>query len=214
MKIYTPQEIYNTYHKEFFNLKHGFYPRPIVNWQNYTTKDFWTYIETFTNMVNNNAGQIDPNVYMKALAISYQGQAFDLKTLSSPRSISIYKNYVEQLNHSESPDAIQKSIYDSIRNVSFFIKQNDLKTFEDYLDYDKNLIPIVAKHYSSGTVSKYFLSLIHSFPDILKKYPTDAVEEYLKDFEVTYITTRNELMKNENFRKISDNLETIIQSIK
>ena len=207
---FTPEQIYQIYFKETFKHKHGFYPKPITHWEKYTNQAYWPVVVRFTDMVNNNAGQINPNIYITALVKSYDG-VFDVTVLTSPKSIKIFKNYVEMLNCNT--DDIVALVYDNLHYIASFCNEHKITNLDGYLKYGCDILPAILKHYNAGSVTKYTISIIPSIGKYFKLYPQDVVNEYLKNLESEYINVRLEIIRNPKLAQVSDHMFEIIEKL-
>lgn len=206
----TPEELYRAYHRET-NLAAGRVVKTVNNFDKAKNKPEWQFFIHCTNVINRNSGQIDYKIYMKSLAEHHKGW-FKPDILGSTKSLAIYKQYIRQLENDSSVDYITKSLLQSINFVIKYCKENEITSFEEYLNKDINLIPIILKHYNAGSISLYFLSSISDFREICSSYPQDCVFDYLADIDNKYSTYRIRVLSIERLKNIVVNLEQIINT--
>ena len=210
----TPEQIYQLYHKYTFFFKNNTYPRVIENFDNAKEKDTWIYFTRCSDMIDRNAGQINPDIYVYSIAKFFEGW-FDPKILTSPKGIKIYKSHVELINLNNEKEAIEKGVLHSIKFVNTFCHENNINNFNEYINHNKEIIPTLLKHYNAGSITIHFLAMIPNILYILKQSPQDVIDEYISTFKENYPNIRALFIHNEKLRNISDNLEQIInESIK
>lgn len=212
MNRVTAEEIYNEYHKQTFYAQKGIYPKAIKNFDKQKEKDAWAYFERFANMVNDNGGQIDYKLYIHALTKFYQGR-FNPKMLSHPKGIKIYRNYVNVLNSTVDDDKIVDS---ALRGIQFSINyclENGIPDFDGYVFENQNLIPTLAKHFRAGSICKFYLALIPNIKLIIGGFPADVQRDYFETFLSEYTTTRALTIAQPKLRNISDNIESLFNSL-
>jgi len=211
MKI-TPEQLYNLYHRKILFYTKNIHCRNIKDFSKQKQTPEWCYFEKLSNIING-SDHINPEIYIDSLIDFYKGY-FNLKLLSHPKGIKIYKNYVLQLNNSYDKEKIFKSIYDSIKFVGKYIRDNDIESFNHYLNSDVYTIPLVAKHYYAGSISKHFLALVPDIIIIINSYPSDIINQYFRQFKDDYVTLKPSLISYPKLKKISDNMEKLFEKMK
>lgn len=92
----TTEEIYQIWINESNRLKFGGAGKRIKNFNLVKKRPIWSYFEKFTKLVKESNGQIKPELYIKAL-FAYSGRRSpDIKLLTSPKGISVYKAYLKE----------------------------------------------------------------------------------------------------------------------
>lgn len=207
----TAETIYKIWHKETFKAK-GTNVREVKNFDKAKSKPSWDYFENFVYFMERNNGSLDLTLYMEALA-NYYGGYFNPSMLGTQQSIKIYKDYIKQKKIDVENDEadIRKEILKSIKFIVGFCKERNLGSLEEYISHDMYLIPSILKHYNAGSISPFFLACIENLDIILTSYPKDAVREYVSDFRDWYVRYSIMIRTNEDCKKISDNLEIIIE---
>jgi hypothetical protein len=212
-KIPGIEEIYNEYHKQTFFIRNGVYPRTIKNFENlYNDQRKVDYIKYFITFLERNRDTVDWKLYILALAKVLRN-SFELKHLGKFGANKIYRDYVKSLQiEKNNIDEIYQEIINSITILSGYLKENELK-WNDYLELDNNIIPVVLKHLYAGSVSLYFYAC---FPEhVLNKwfnYSEDCFQELFKlskyEFLNTYIISkRNIVLSNIKTQKLITTLE-------
>lgn len=211
----TPEEIANIYHRETIFVSKGFYPRKIVNFASQKSSDNWVYFERFAVLCCQNGGQLDPDLYITALAQFYKGW-FEAKLLCQRSSIKIYNNYIEKMKCVSSVSDITNQIKNSL---SFIIKHmfiNKLENFNSYMSNNINLVPDIAKHYYSGNVSIYFLAMIPDIEIFLKNILDSGIAQTyfcdILDCRYSLRDIRRKVLRYPEMIKIFDNLDKIIEN--
>jgi hypothetical protein len=205
------ETIYKIWHRETFKAK-GTHVKEVKNFDKAKAKPSWEYFENFVHFMERNNGALDLNLYMEALAEHYGGY-FNPSLLGSQRSIKIYKEYVSQKTLDVENDEADMTleILKSIKFVVGFCRERGLVSLEEYISHDMYLIPSLLKHYNAGSISPFFLACIDNFNIILTNFAQDAVNEYISDFEDWYYRYRIKVRGNEKCKRISDNLEIIVE---
>lgn len=205
------ETIYKIWHRETFKAK-GINVREVKNFDNAKSKPSWDYFENFVFFMERNNGSLDLDLYMEALAEYYKGY-FNPAILGTQQSIKLYKDYVKQkkINIENDKADMKVEILKSIKFIVGFCKKHGLNTFDEYISHDMYLIPSLLKHYNAGSISPFFLACIDNLNIILTNFAKDAVVEYISDFEEWYYRYRIKIRGNEDCRKISDNLEIIVE---
>jgi len=208
----TPEEVYQIYYQEKFNFKRGFYPGPIKHWDKYHKDPKWNDVLKLTEWFEASGGQINPKMFIICNINFFKGN-IAINEFYSPKCIKVYKNHIALLNCKDGDmQAILKLVYANINFIVDFCIMNNIDTLDKYLNLN-NYFPIVAKHYSAGSITKYFLALIPGFLDIIEKYPKDILDEYLKSIKDNYNNIRSDLLRNVQFRSLSDNINKVVNSI-
>lgn len=210
-QLISPEDIYRVYHREV-NAAVGRSVRTVKNFDKIKSNPAWAHFERCAQFVNRNNGQVDYRIYLRALAIYFQGW-FDPKHLTGSKSIAIYRSYINDRETQHSPEAIKRLLLTSIDFVVSYCKKHELSSLSQYLSEDLNLIPTIAKHYSAGSVSTYFLAAIEDFIYMLDNYPSDVVYDYFSSFKTDYTSHRMRLIHTPELHKISKNLALIIDQL-
>ena len=72
-------------------------------------------------------------------------------------------------------------------------------------------MPDLLKHYIAGSISIHFLALLEDVQAQMDCYPKDCVNEFFKQCDVDSARfSRSKMLTNEKWRKISDNLELVM----
>lgn len=206
----SPEDIYRIYHREV-NLAAGRKVRTVKNFDKAKAKDSWVHFEKCAGFINRNKGQVNPEIYVKSIAEYYEGW-FDPKFLTGHKSIRNYKEYIKAKEEESNPEHIKIELMRSIAFISKYCKSKSIE-FDQYLGEGHYLIPTVLKHYNAGSISIYFLCALNGFGDILNSFPQDMVFDYLPNFKEEYPIKRMRIINNPDTRKISENLEIVIQKM-
>jgi len=204
--------IYNEYHKQTFFITKNFYPRRVTNFEKHKDNPNWVHFQKLAEIIYRSGNHIDYRIYISALIDFYKNK-FDPSILHHPKSIKIYKNYVNIINTAKDNAAdVQPLIIDNLKFICNYCADNNL-TINDYFEKDKYLIPILAKHFSSGSVSIFLLSVIPDIYDIIKhSYPQDVIEEYFFNIEDQLKVARQQAIRSERVRVIADNFFKLADS--
>ena len=211
----TPEQIYQKWFEELNKTRGVKFSRKIKNFEKIKSSERWKYFEACSNLVNRNINQLDYNLYIEALFDFYKTY-FNPQFLVSRKSLAIYRSYIDLKETTESPEQIKQSILSSIRFVTTFCKENEIKNFGQYLNYGAFTIPVILQHYISGSISLYFLAAIPDFILIANgSYPKDVITDYLKkDFVDKYHTFRARIVfHKQNLGPLFNNIEEIINKI-
>jgi hypothetical protein len=166
--------------------------------------------ERFCRLANDSGSLLDPNLFVKAMAVHQHG-FFDPKMLILPSAFRIYRQYVELINESNDQVRILESVFASSRFVADFCKVNGLSDFDAYLAYGEMTIPALAKHYSAGSISSFFLSCIPEITGVIDQFPDD-VKPLFAGFN--YKLTRMKVVHGTaRLKTFSDNFILIVNSI-
>lgn len=92
----TTEEIYQIWTTESNKLKFGGSGKRIKNFDLIKKRPIWFYFERFNNLVKESKGQINPELYVKALFAYSANRQPDVKLLISPKGISVYKDYLKE----------------------------------------------------------------------------------------------------------------------
>ena len=213
MKEVTPEECYACWHREY-NLYNGKYVRPIKNFEKAKSKNYWKHFVRFAMLVNRNDGNINHQVYIKALVDQYEGY-FPPEHLNTRRSLKIYRSYIKEKQKSTSNNCICNGILDSLDFILSFCVEHDIKTFNEYLQHNMYLIPSILKHLHSGSITKYFLACIPDFDEMLNSYPKDMVDEYATDIKDNYSLYRTKILhiNEDTLKNIINNHEHLFNKL-
>lgn len=209
---YTPEQLYSLYHQRIMLYTKNIIPRAIKNFDKIKQKPEWDYFEKFAKLVNSNNGQLDPKLYIDSL-IDFNDGYFSFKLLSHPKGIKIYKTYIKVQNNTYDKEKIFKSVTDSLRFVAKYMKDNNIDDFYQYLNQDSYLLPTIAKHFNSGSISKQFLVLVPDILLIIDQFPIDIKRCYFDQFSNEFDSIKSLLMTYPKLKKVSDNIETIIEKL-
>jgi hypothetical protein len=212
-KIPGIEEIYNEYHKQTFFIRNGVYPRTIKNYDGlYSDQRKVDYIKYFITFLQRNRESVDWKLYILALAKVLRN-SFELKHLGRFGANKIYRDYVKSLQvEKNNSEEIYQEILNSITILSGYLKENELK-WNEYLELDQPIIPVVLKHIYAGSVSLYFYAC---FPEhVLNKwfnYSDDCFQELFKlsktEFLNIYIfSKRKTVLNNLKIQKLIEKLE-------
>ena len=207
----TAEQLYNYYHKMTFFHEKGIYPRAVVDFTNAKSKDYWKDFEKAVELVNSNPN-IDYRTLVDSLASTFKNR-FDPVLLHHPKGMKIYNGYVKIRNMGESVTDVENIVKTDMMNVSLEIIQYEINSLDEYLNYNRDIIPLAAIHYGNGLTSSFFMATIPDILDILDGYSQDIKEEYFMGFIENYDITRDKILKTESLRKISDNFYKIMDSV-
>ena len=209
----TPEILYDEYRRQYVFSTKGVWPKKMKNFEKAREAASWSNFEKLSKMINLNPGHIDHKLYITALVAYFQGRV-PPKHLSSQLGIKIYKNYVNMINlKDEDRIEIEKAVLRSIKNIAIFMQKNNIKSFNEYLEFNKVLIPVIAKHFYAGSVSMQFMVLIPNLKIIINDFPVDVVQEYFTQVLDKYDDLRSKLLTYEKLRKISDNIDLFIKAM-
>jgi len=205
----TPEDIYREFHKHTVFYKTGIYPRTVKNFDKPKAKPEWVYFERLAQMVDNNAGMINYRIYIESLARHYNGW-FKPALLPSMKAIKIYKIHKTIMNSTTDRELIYEGIIKSIKFIGDFCKENRIKDFDSYMYHNADYFPTMLKHFTAGSITSYFLTLIPDIKLIIRNFPQDCVEEFCEEFLIDYDLCRSKAISLPKVRKICDNLENLI----
>lgn len=168
------EEIYSYYHRETMYAMKGFYPKKITNFEKCITTSNYELLKKFQKFIERNESIINWKLYIISIA-KYYKRRFDLKILGSLGGTKIYRQYLNFIDQPDnlSENEIKLEIINSLKYLKEFIKTNNI-SFNEYLHFEENLIPISLKHLYSGSISKYFyacfpwnklIKMFFHFPD-------------------------------------------------
>lgn len=92
----STEEIYQIWVNESNRLKFGGAGKRIKNFDLVKKRPIWFYFEKFNRLVKESKGQIRPELYIKALFVYSGNRLPDIKLLTSPKGISLYKDYLKE----------------------------------------------------------------------------------------------------------------------
>ena len=212
MQEVTPEQLFTEWRKQTFLKEKNFYPKAVKDFSKQREKPEWAYFERFAKMVNNNAGNIDYKIFIAA-QVDFYGGWFNPVNLGSLKSIKLYNNYVAILNATDTVAAIEKGIISSVKTVGVYMRNNDLKTFDEYLYEGNTIIPTLAKQMKAGTVSRFFVSIIPNIVDVINSYPPDITASYFTSFLGEVEMLRSKSLTSPKIRQLSDVLPLVIEKI-
>ena len=212
-KIPTVQEIYNQYHRQTFYVTHGQYPKPIVNFDKLlANKTAGEYIKKFQGLLSRNREAINWRLYIYSIAQYYKCR-FDLKILSNLSGIKIYRTYIQsQYQTKDDEDDIYNAIINSLVFLNAYLRECDI-TFSQYLDLDRETIPLFLKQIYAGSISLYFLAAFDPFKvQQMLNYPNDLFQEYFSmnrdEFIEKFINEKHkQIMKYKKIKEIIEKLQ-------
>jgi hypothetical protein len=210
-KGFQPEDVYQVFHQET-NLASGRRVRRVKNFSNAQSKPTWVHFIRCADWINRNRGQVDLQLYMKALADYYEGW-FDPKALGGIKATRIYKTYIKDMDEQSTPEYMRQSLLRSIKFVANYCKSSELDDLSDYLSEDLNMIPTVLRHYNAKSVSMYFLAAMGDFREYAAAYPKDAVTDYIPDLEDDYPVYRMRILHNPDLKKIATNIEQLTNQL-
>ena len=199
------EQLYQIFHRET-NLVKGIHVRTVQNFENIKSTKHWPFFESASNLINRNNGHIDPALFIKSLAIYFNGW-FNPEFLVSRKSITIYKDYIAQQEQEMSEEFIKCEIIRSIKFIALFCNEHKLNELSDYLSHDINLIPTIMKHITAGSISYYYLASLESLMMIIDSYPKDTKDDYLPNFDEKLNSFRSRLIYNPNLKQFISNIE-------
>lgn len=205
----TPEEIYQYYHRQYIYKSKGIYPKQIKNFEKIKNNRKWIYFKRFADSINRGYGQINYKFYIDSLIEFFNGY-FDLKLLGHPKGFKIYKNYISLKEEINNEEKLEKIILENIKFVIQYCKENCINNIEDYFFENQYTLPTIVKHYNSKSISKYFLCMIPNIITIIKSFPKDVIDDYMKEFFNEYNSCKNFITLNIKLRKIRDNIYQIL----
>ena len=190
----------------------GTYPKTIVNYDKVLkSQNVIEQLKKFQGLLQRNREAIDWKLYVQALAEYYKNR-FDLRYLSNLAGIKIYRNFVqEKYGNRDSEDDIYNAIINSLIFLNAYLRESDI-TFKEYLDLDRDTIPVILKQIYAGSISLYFLAAFDPFKvQQILNYPNDVFLEYFSmnkdEFIESYIINKHrEILK---YKKIQQLIEKI-----
>ena len=207
----TPEQIYALFHKET-NLVKGRAVKAVKNFDKARMKDSWKHFEYCAGFINRNAGHVDVELYIKALARHFEGW-FDPNHLGSPKSIKIYREYVDELAKHSSKEEIRMSVLKSIKFVVEYCQDRGIRDIYEYMSEDMYLIPTVLKHLNAGSISMYFIAAVPNSRDVINAYPKDCRDDYIPNFNEEYPVYRMRVLATDSLDKVCSNMETIVEKM-
>ena len=204
-----PEDVYQEFHKQTFYQKHGVYPKAIKSFDKQKKKDDWIYFERFSQRVNDGNGVVDYKKMIEILAKYHKGW-FKPSMLISMKGIKIYKTYIESESVTTNANDIYTNILKSIKFIKQFCEENNLKTFNEYINHNADFFPTLLLHMSAGSINKYFVAIIPDIDLILRNYPKDCVNEFAIDFLKEYKALYLKCLSIKKMHAIMDNLFMII----
>lgn len=207
----TPEQLYQQFHKYTFYFKSGEtqYPRLVENFDNIKAKPEWNAFVQCSEMLERNAGQVNGILLIYSLAKFFNGY-FDPRYLIHPKGLKIYKTFIESVNNSQEKETIEKGVLKSISFVIDYCNNNNIKSFNQYIYDEYEILSTLLKHYNAGSITAHFVVMIPNILHILDGFPQDTVSSYMDDIRQHYTELRALAINNSKLRYISDNLEKII----
>ena len=190
----------------------GINVRNIKNFDKIKSSEKWIYFEKFTKLVNDNAGNLSPSLYIDSLIDFFKGY-FNLKLLSHLKGIKIYKLYLQQRNNEQDYNKIYKQVKQDLHNIVNYICVSINTDLHSYVMENHNILPTIAKHFNSGTISKYTLALIPDIKFIIASFPEDIQQQFFYEFINEYKTLNINLIRYPKLKQINDNFEIIIKKM-
>lgn len=207
----TAEQLYNEYHRQTFHAKRGIYPRAVVNFDKCRSKEWWVSFQKAAEFISSNPN-IDHVILVRAIATAYR-ERFDPRLLMHPRGFKLYRAYIEERNAVVDDSSVMEVLKESFRNAVDACRINGISTFEQYLNFNSSIIPLMAIQYGNGQISSMFLALIPNMEHVLKNYPKDIVDEYFAGFRKSYGELRQKVRMSEKLRKISDNMHVLFEKM-
>lgn len=168
------------------------------------------YLSNFVRMLNTSNGNIDYRIYFKLLSNKFK--PLEINQLTSRLYILHYKNEIDILNAVTTEEQLKDTLLRSINYVVYYCIENNIKSLEEYLDKDRDIIPIVARHLNCGGIYVTFLACIDNIDDIISSYPPDVSETYFRIFKQKHNKLLN-LIQFSYYRKYLENFSNIINNI-
>lgn len=204
--------IYQYYHNLVIKNKTGSLPRPVKDWNKVFQKPEWPYILRFAHNVNNSGGQINYKIYIQALFDFSNNQWFTPKLFVSQKGIQIYKHYLKTINDNQDSELVRKGIVKSIKYVASFCKKHNLKDFRSYFNFNATTFPTIVIHYTAGSITKAFFTMIPYIEKRIKSFPPDIVADYFSEQDIKDFPINRALYANlsEKLENIAENFEEIL----
>lgn len=173
-------------------------------------KPWWQRFEAAARLVDGSCGHIDPLLYIEAVVKRMEPDEC-VQALGTMRSVRTYRVHVELVN-CERTDAkiVEAGVKRSINSIARFMLDHGMDGFGEYVMYDHNLIPRMARDLSSGAVTKHFLALVPDLESYLSNYPQDIEDEYFRQFMEELPGLRAYMVRFPTFRALMDKLEIAI----
>jgi hypothetical protein len=208
--VTSPEELYSLFLIEVNAIK-NVHVRRCKNFDKAKQKDDWKFFEGLAGLINRNNGQIDATLYIRGLAKYFNGW-FKPEILVTRKAITIYKDYIKNIEDECDPTKIKQNIIDSIRFIIYFCKKHQINCLEDYLSHDLYLIPSVLKHLNAGSISLYFFANVPNIQIYLANYPQDTLNEYFDKYRPKFDVFRMRVVNNKELKKIMDGVSVIISA--
>lgn len=216
-KTYVAEEIFNIWRREGIMAKNPSVPwvKDTSNFDNAKSKQSWKHFEMFASIMNRNSGLIDCERYIRFLSRQMKG-LFNPVDLCSRKSIALYKKMLEAEKMESSPDMIEAKLRKSIVFIVNFCVERKLKSFEEYLMDDMEMIPSVFKHVSSGQVFFEVFACINEILKYTNRIPNDVLNEYFISREQFFHDNNRDRMRinnNERLKKLAQNFVKIVNGL-
>jgi hypothetical protein len=193
-----------------FFYEKGIYPRIVQDFTNAKSKDYWKDFEHAAELINSNPN-IDYKMLIDALASTYKNR-FDPGLLHHSKGMKIYNGYVKIRNATVKTSDIESIIKSDMMNVISEAVKYDIDNINDYMNYNRDIIPLMALNYGSGLISSFFLASIPDIMDVLQDYPQDIRDEYFDSFISEYKNIKDKILRSSKNRIIFDNFYEIMDS--
>jgi len=204
----SARNAYAEFHRASMIISKNVIPRSIQNWDKIENRETWHIFEKIADIANSSCDQISLRQYFMALAKVFNGN-IPLSIIGNLKSMKIYREYVDLVDSTTDLDIVETCVDTSIKFVMTYCKSKNITNFDEYL-YDSNIVPIIGKHFSSGAISKYFLSMIPNIRFIVSEYPNDIRNEYFKTFNAELPGIHMICNKSKKLRKIRDNFDKMM----
>lgn len=207
----TAEQLYNLYHKIVFHYEKGFYPKDVKNFEKAKSRKDWIYFQKLSELIERTGkDHIDPEFYIKCLVDFFKGR-FPAKMLVHLKGFKIYKMAKQEQNNEQDLSIVREKVLKSLKFTINFMKENNIKTIEDYIMSNSMLIPDIASHLYSGSISRQFFAILPNIENKIKLFPPDVKIEYFDKIEEWLPRTRLIVGRDEKLRKLSANIDKVVQ---
>lgn len=170
------------------------------------------FFEKFVQLIENNDGLIDWKLMVNSLAKFYNGW-YHPKLLVSLKGMKIYKTNIKLANCSDDSSVIYSHVVESLKFVKSYCNEKNIDDFDSYLNENKTFIPTMLKHYSSGSISPYFLAMIPNIILIMNNFPKDSADEFAADFISEYSIYRSKIVRIKKLNNCINNFYQCMNAI-
>lgn len=205
----TAEQLYNLYHQLVFKAEKGIIPRPVKDFTKAKARIDWIYFEKLSSMIERTNGHINPELLIQSLVEFFKGR-FPAKMLIHPKGLKIYKAYRQEQDSLNDSNLIREKVLKSLQFVVNFMKNNNIKTLDEYLTLNSIMIPDIAIHLCSGQISKHFFAIIPNIEQYVNKFSPDIKAEYFSNIEEWLPRMRMFVGRDDKLRKLSANLQKVI----